>query len=198
MPQHVALQEYFGIAIRSVVYVTLFAITLTACVPASGAYYRLSSPEGIPQGYCSDVGPPVILKLKRDNVVIVIHDIRVDHLPSGSSYAFTLDAYLHSKVDIVRFAWNELVATDEVTDKQLPLMLHGVIGFDLPYGSHENLNPDVLLSGEKYNDYSIGFLFTHGVSRKMRIHFPDMWVNDVRYPGFDINYALDSGIFLRC
>lgn len=177
---------------------SIFTI-LAGCVPATGFYYRVSSQVGTVQGYCSDLGPPVALKLKRGDVFVNIHDVHVNPILEGRQ-AFSLDVHMPSKVDVVRFAWNQLAAIDDATGKTTPMQIHNVNALNLPYGrvTRETFKSDSALYGQLYNDYSFEFQFKMGGARHFTIHFPDMWVNDVRYPGFDIDYELGHGIFLRC
>jgi hypothetical protein len=180
--------------------VAAFCVVLAGCVPATGTYYRVSSPEGDVQGYCSDIGPPVALKLLRGDVFVVIHDIPDKPISAIGLQTFSIDVRIPSKTDVVKIAWNQLVATNDETGSSLPLEIRAAHGLNLPYGEggKEELQLDSPLPGDKYNDYSFEFVFTEKVSKKFKVHFPDMWVNDVLYRGVTIEYDQDNGTFLRC
>jgi hypothetical protein len=172
-------------------------LLLDGCVPAISTYYRVNSSEGTTRGYCTDVGPPVAVELKRGDVVVVIHDIRDPIKPYINQNWFSVDIFIHSKTDVVEFAPEKLMVFDDESGKALPVQVHVVTGRNLP-GVGEKIQIESTLEGSKYDDYTIEYVFTGAISSKFHIQFPEMQVNHIAYPGLHVEYTKDSGVFVRC
>jgi hypothetical protein len=172
-------------------------LMLVGCVPATGTYYRVSSSEGITRGYCSDIGPPVSLELKRGDAVIVIHDIRAPIKPYINQHWFSIDIFLHSKSDIVAVRWNQLRVLNYENGSELPVRIHVLSGKNPP-GAGVPIQIQATLYGSIYSNYTIEYVFTGGISSRFYIEIPKMRVNGVDYPTLKVEYTKENGAFIRC
>lgn len=171
-------------------------LLLGACVPATGSYYRITSSDGTTRGYCSDLGPPVAVQLKRGSVNVVVGDIRDPIKPYMSQKWFSVDIFT-SPNDTVEFLSDHLKVIDDADGNEVPVQVHLMTGANRP-GAAQRIEVKSEFDGNEYNDYTIEYVFVGQLGHKFHIEFPEVQVNRVKYPGTHIEYAQDSGTFIRC